>query len=421
MTLRIGGSTPLSAEAIGPFRIYLLTHGLLLNFAGEGALITDGDGSSLSFPESSEPNEFGRYSNEAYKQLLETVEREVNARLICIKGESSYDAAFRTREGLTTAPWLAEALLDRLLTLEGLVKQRVVQATGTGETELMVASHTVANIEDEISYGRIGPIDLQQLIDSFESAGIPMREAFFMENATSIAEDMRHAMLSACHHYENLAGGILAMNHTGQFGRRSGIPNNEPWEQRLSSDEVDALSFDFASSVIACYTALDLIYLLFVYLTREPFLNPEFPRNLHFPDAHGRQIFRYGGAPMSGDAGTGDLPYAVANIVPGQFGSLRYSRNALVHSMMPDSMRAKVYQGWQMPPINNQPLLYVQYLSRDVDIDGEPIAHPWVRRFYEKQTDAQENLFEWLQLTWQCAFDTIEWLIQRWSNHVDQA
>ena len=53
-----------------------------------------------------------------------------------------------------------------------------------------------------------------------------------------------------------------------------------------------------------------------------------------------------------------------------------------------------------------------------LDSNGKPVAHSWVRRFYENQSDAQDSLLDWLELTWQCSFDTIEWLIKRWSNHL---
>ena len=163
-------------------------------------------------------------------------------------------------------------------------------------------------------------------------------------------------------------------------------PPDEPWETRLSSGNVDELSYCFTSSVVACYTALDLLYIFFVYLTREPFLNPEFPSNLNFPDAPGSRIFQSGGSALSSDPPPKELPYAIANLTSGQFGSLRNARNALVHNMSPDSIRPRFYKGWKHPPVNNQPLQYVQYLSRDVDAQGQPVTHPWVRRFYESHS-----------------------------------
>ena len=89
-----------------------------------------------------------------------------------------------------------------------------------------------------------------------------------------------------------------------------------------------------------------------------------------------------------------------------------------MHNMATDSLRPRVYLGRKLPPVNNEPLQYVQYMARDIDSKGEPVAHPWVRRFYKNQSDAQNSLLDWLELTWQCSFDTIEWLIERWSNHL---
>ena len=309
-------------------------------------------------------------------------------------------------------------MLSRLLGLESLIRTRVMNHTGIQEADLMAGLNVAAVLEDEISYGKLGPTGLQKTIDSYITAGNPITEALFVNHATAIAEDMRHAILAACHHFRHLNMGIQKINQTDPLVPSLMEPDDEPWENRLISGEVDELSYAFTSSVVACYTALDLLYMYFVYLTRDPFLNPEFPSNLHFPDDQNHAFFRVGVTTLDGDRPATDLPYAIANLTAGQFGPLRLSRNALVHNMAPDSLRPRVYKGWKQPPVNHQPLQYVQYLSRDIDANGEPVTHPWVRRFYENQTDAQDSLLEWLGLTWQCAFDTIEWLITRWSNHV---
>ena len=121
---------------------------------------------------------------------------------------------------------------------------------------------------------------------------------------------------------------------------------------------------------------------------------------------------------MPNDAPAKDLPYAIANLVPAHFRAFRSIRNALEHNMAHDELFPRVYQGWKQLPVNNQPLHYAQYLTIDIDAQGGLVTHPWVRRFYETQTDAQDSLLGWLELTWQCVFDTTEWLIKRWSNHV---
>lgn len=418
MNLRIHQSESAGRESFGPFRSYLLTRGLLLNFDQSGAVVNGGPRSSLSYPTNHELNEFGLYSPQVYADLLDEVQNAVGVSLAGFVGSQSEEVAFRTGEHTVSASMVGEALLSRLNGLESLIRRRVMNHTGVQEADLMVGSNVVATLEDAISYGKLGPPGLQRAIDGSKSAGSPITEAFFVNNAVSIAEDMRHAILAACHHFRHLNMGIQKINQTDPLLPSSIETNDVPWENRLISGEVDELSFAFTSSVVACYTALDLLYMYFVYLTRDPFLNPEFPPNLHFPDDQNHPFFRAGFAALDGDSPATDLPYAIANLTAGQFGALRRSRNALVHNMAPDSLRPKVYKGWKQPPVNNQPLQYVQYLSRDIDANGTPVTHPWVRRFYENQADAQDSLLEWLELTWQCAFDTIEWLITRWSNHV---
>ena len=417
MNLRIQESAAGGKEALGPFRTYLLTRGLVLIFNSEGAVVTDGVGWSVSFPVDSDPDELGLFTAQAYACLFDKAQRELGVRLVGFYGDGSDEVAFRVDEYAISSGLLGEGLLSRLLTLENIVRKRVLSATVIDEAELMAGLEIAAFLEDEISYGRVDPAGLGQAIDLYQKSGIPMGQAFFVVNTSSIAEDMRQALFAACHHFFNMNLRIRTINQTGPAAGLVTAPNNKPWETRLSSAEVNEISYTFTSSVVACYTALDLLYILFVYLTRKPFLNPAFPSNLNFPDAPGRSIFQSGGAVSPGDPPAKDLPYAIPNLAPGQFGSLRNTRNALVHNMATDSIVPRVYKGWKQPPVNNQPLQYVQYLLRDVDAQGEPVTHPWVRRFYKNQSDAQNGLLQWLEHTWQCMFDTTEWLIKRWSNH----
>ena len=418
MNLRIHQSARAGRESLGPFRTYLLTRGLLLDFDETGAVVTGGIRSSVSYPANQEPDESGLYSPQTYADLLDAVQNSVGVPLVGFVGSPSEDVAFRVEDHAISAGMLGEGLLGRLNELESSIRRRVMDHTGVQEVDLTLARNYVASLENDISYGKLGPANLERTIDTSKNAGVPITEAYFVSNATSIAEDMRHAILAACYHFRHLNRGIQKINQTNPPFSPPTRSEDTPWEHRLMSEEIDELSFAFTSSVVACYTALDLLYVYFVYLTREPFLNPEFPSNLHFPDDLNHIFFRTPVAALVGDRSATDLPYAIANLTAGQFASLRRSRNALVHNMAPDSLRPRVYKGWKQPPVNNQPLQYVQYLSRDIDANGTLVTHPWVRRFYENQADTQSSLLEWLELTWQCAFDTLEWLITRWSNHI---
>ena len=405
-------------ESFGPCRRYLLTRGMVLVFDREGAVVSDGVGSSASFPAGCDPNEYGLFTPKTYARLVDEVQLEIGVRFVGFQGDSFAEAAFKFDEHAISGGGLAEGLLSRLLALERLVQSRVLGVSGITQDELTVSLNLVAALDDNISYGRFDPDMLEKAIDSLKNLGNPVEQAFFAFNATSIAEDMRQVFMAACHHFSSLNSGIHAINQQGPIRALVEEPTDEPWEIRQSSGPVDELSYAYTSSVVASYTVLDLLYILFIYLTREPFLNPEFPSNLHFPDSAGRGIFRYGGAALPSDPLQTELPYAIANLSPGQFAALRKTRNALVHNMAADSFIPRVYKGWKRPPVNNYPLQYVQYMARDVDAQGDPVTHRWVRRFYENQSDAQESLLEWLELTFQCMFDTTEWLIKRWSYHV---
>ena len=424
MVLRVHPSAVTNKESLGPFRTYLLTRGLALNFNSEGGVVNGGSRTCLPFTSAIESDENGLFPAQVYSTLLDRIEEDIGVNLVGSVADSSNDVMFRVDEYVISTPWLAEGLLLRLKALENLLQRRVLDSTGIDVAQLNTAKELCANWEKDIWDGQVGPDDLQQRIDRHAAARWPVKQAFFISNAIGISEDIRNAILAACHHFGTLNSGMVRINESKQlewslptsFVELS--PDVQPWEIRHFSEEVDPLSFAYTSSVIACYTALDLLYEFFVYLTREPFLNPDFPKGLHFPDAPGRATFRDGGASLTSDPPSTDFPFSIANLSPGQFASLRNSRNALVHNMAPDSLRPRVYVGWRLPPVNNQALRYVQYLSRDIDTNGDPVVHAWVRRFYENDTDAQHSLFGWLESAWQCIFDTTEWLIKRWSTHV---
>ena len=420
MELRIPELATGTAEAFGPFRTYLLTRGLVVSFDGVEAVVADGVGSSVSFPIRSEPDEEGFFPNEVYVRHLDEVQNRIGVKFVGFQGAPN-DCAFRISDYVFSAGQLGETLLERLSKLDTLIRNRVSRKNKITEVEMMTAMATCANIEDNVSHGKAGVAGVKLLIDALKETTTPVTEAYFIFNATSIAEDLQYALQAACHHFRNLNLGIRQLNEPSTSALATTELVDESCERRIYSTEVDELSYAYTSSVVSCYTALDLLYQYFIYLTREPFLNPTFPSKLHFPDAprrKGKEIFQEGGGPLPNDPPAKDFPYAIANLEAGQFASLRHVRNSLVHNMAPDSFRPRVYLGRKLPPVNNEPLQYVQYLARDIDSRGKPVAHPWVRRFYENQSDAQHSLLDWLELTWQCSFDTIEWLIKRWSNHL---
>ena len=86
MELRIPELATSAAEAFGPFRAYLLTRGLVVSFDGVEAVVADGVGSSISFPISSEPDEWGLFPNEVYVQHLDEVQNRLGVKFCWLSG-----------------------------------------------------------------------------------------------------------------------------------------------------------------------------------------------------------------------------------------------------------------------------------------------------------------------------------------------
>ena len=400
-------------EAIGPYLTYDLSRGIALKFDDKCGIISGGLESSLNFPLNAEPNEFGVFPSAVYAAVVDHIQETVGVRLVGASIGESRDIVFRMDDKIISGANLCEELLSPLLRLDASIWQWVLKSGGIDETALKLARDGHANIVDTISYGKIGRPTLDVVIKAYEKVGLPIKEAFFIANATGIADEMRQAMNAACHHFGTLTATMVRINQGGQIAHPEPPPVGEPWEIRHYSQAASEVSFAFTSSVVSCYTALDLLYEFFVYLTRDPLLNPEFPQRLHFPDVSPDDVFKYGGSLLPDDAPMADFAHAIPYLGHGHFASLRKSRNDLVHNLTPDEIAPRVYVGWGFPPVNEKPLQYVQYLCRDLDSQGEPVVHPWHRRFYENQSDSQDLLYDWIRHTWQCIFDTTGWLVHR--------
>ena len=243
--------------------------------------------------------------------------------------------------------------------------------------------------------------------------GLPIQEAFFLSNAKSLADGARGTILRACYHFANMTEHLLGINEHGLSSYYPAGHFQAPCEIVHSSEVADTVSNEFASSIISCYSSLDLLYDWFVYLTREPFGKPDFPKGLHFPDHDPARVFASGGKVRQSDLGIQDAPYAIPNLPKNTFLDLRKLRNDLVHNMVPDEIRSRICIGIALPPVNNELLQYSQYITRDTDGLGDPVNHPWIRNFYKAQEDVQHSLHDWLTITWQSIFDTTEWLSNR--------
>ena len=441
MSLRIDKVSAITKEAFGPFRTYHLSRGLTMEFNATDLVVKGGPVLFKTFPLPPKPSEDFWITPDASAEMVKSVEHDIGVKVVGMSAPiSNYgymqpqsqpeqlpdasvqlfppcDALFRVDGFLISGEWLAEALLSKLLLLESLIRKAACYQ-GIDEGKLKLGEEFCATFIASIEDGKLGPDGLNTLIHGTETSGVPIREAFFVSNAESIAEDMRNTMLAACHHLANMTSRIWEINQSSPMVSSLVKALDEPWEVVHGSWKAATLSFEYTSAVIACYSSLDMLYQLFVYLTREPFGDPQFPSNLHFPDANSNKIFQGGGKALVDDPLPEVLPLAIPNLSAGHFGALRRTRNDLVHNMTSDAMRPRVYIGWGLPPVNCLPLQYTQYLTRDIDPDGKPITHDWIRRFYETQADAQDTLYDWLVQSWQCIFDTTEWLIHRLNRRV---
>ena len=411
MKLRIGKLGASVKETLGGFRAYHLSRGLTVAFESSEVLVRGGNGSLVALPVSNQSGKGDLLSPGRASDVLEQVQRTVGVRLVGAAGHESDESLFAVDGSVISGASLAEELLGRLKVIEQLVRGIIQSSSGIKEDELHAIQETCAVIHKKISEGITGPRELSGEIDEFRKrgAGSVIEVGFFLLNAEIIAEDMRTSILAACRHFGNLAN---KLNHINLTHPGPGAPRDR-WEYVHWSPQVEEVAFFFASSVIACYTSLDLLYQYFIYLTRRPLLNPEFPKDLHFPDARERPVFQAGGTAVAGDIPGSILPFAIPNLRKEQFAALRRNRNDLVHNMAADAIRPRVYVGSGLPPVNCHQLQYVQYMTRDTDATGSPVTHPWARRFYTSRSDAQEVLIGWLEQSWQCIFDTTEWLTHR--------
>ena len=329
MHLKVNIQGTVTKEAIGPFRTYHLSRGLTLKFNPADAVVSGGTTSSLAYQQMGEPDDFGLLSSDNYSEMLRQAERDIGVRLVGATGSLPDDILFRVDNSVISGEWLAEELLGKLTHLDSLIRRRVLVFEGLSEVALQASREICANIHDQIWAGHVGPNALDTLIDKLKSTVIPIREAFFVFNAQSIADDMRNSILAACHHFADMTSRIWNVNQGRHLSPSSGKELSEGQEIVYSSGEVDALSFAYTSTVIACYTSLELLYELFVYLTREPFVNPDFPSNLHFPDVDSSPIFRNGGKALPDDPPSTTFPHAIPNLARGTLDRLGEAETTL--------------------------------------------------------------------------------------------
>jgi hypothetical protein len=429
MSLRIH-QTGILREAYGPYHIYHLARGLTLNIGGDKALLRGGSTLTETFNSPIGPENGWPATGDEYFALIQQVEELVGVPIVALgmknlgeKGpqfEESPPAGecthvippactiFRIDGGLIVDDQVGELALA-----QGRQMERYIRVLISGRSDAWFsfdAQNAVAGLREGILAGNIGPDDFDKLISQYSTTGLPVKEALFLANAGELHDAAKSAMLRACHHFTNMTLLLWKVNSSIDVSstRPKGTPHGEI---KHMSERGDRVGDEFTSSVIACYSALDLLFQLFVYITRQPFGEPKFPaQRLHFPDNDPQKEITKLALDIPNDVEFVGFPSAIPNLTKGRFTALRKLRNDLVHNMSADEIRTPVWIGVGLPPVNNQSLQYARYITRDILADGEPIVHAMSRRFYQQGRDAQEILHDWLEESWQCLIDTFEWL-----------
>ena len=219
-------------EAIGPYLTYDLSRGTTLTFDDKCGIVRGGPESSLTFLLNADPNEFGVFPSAVYATVVDHIQETVGVRLVGASMGESRDIVFRMDDKIISGANLCEGLLGPLLRLDALIWQWVLKSGDIDEAALKLAQDGHANIVDTISYGKIGRPALDVVIKAYEKGELPIKEAFFIANATGIADEMRQAMNAACHHFGTLTATMARINQGGQIAHPEPPLVGEPWEIR---------------------------------------------------------------------------------------------------------------------------------------------------------------------------------------------
>jgi hypothetical protein len=437
MELKIGGQK--SGGAFGPYRIYHFSNGLSLNIGGDEAFLRGGPRHYKVYesPKGTGEFEFPADSSQ-YASLVDKIIEEYGLDVVAATdknfsergglfttftpaGEPTHvlppsEAIFRIKGGYVGGAdtYFSNEILGKFLKLDYYC--RVILTKNLEGNLDSGALGFCANIKGAIKDGALGPNELDSLLTNALQSDHPIKDAFFLSNLNALSDDIRNTFSRACYHFARMTEYLWKINQmdieTDNMCKNLGS-GDQSKEFIHSSELTDRVADEFSSSIIASYSTLDLMYRYFVFVTREPFGEPDFPIKLHFPDSQPQRAVRFDIEELPSYLLDDEIAFAIPNLSPNTFKALRLFRNDVVHNMAADEIRSSVYIGISTPFIKNDRLQYVQYLTRDIGDDGGLVRHPWVHRFYEQGLDAQCLTHKWLTQILQCIFDTIEWLA-RW-------
>ena len=205
--------------------------------------------------------------------LTRRIEQEIGVRFVATTGErllgqsdrlqgSRLKTVFAVNEVWVPADYLAECLLAEYQGLES--RTTSLMTRETRHESLRNAEELVAGIKDGIRDGRLDAKQLAEIILKSKHSDIPLERAFFLSNAMTLADGVRDILLRACYHYANMTDYLCQINTNDRsaFSGLGAIPKAS--EINHFSELGDMVAHEFASSVISCYSALDLLYDWFI-------------------------------------------------------------------------------------------------------------------------------------------------------------
>jgi hypothetical protein len=344
--------------------------------------------------------------------LLDNVEAMLRCRFHG-KGEKTYLRLAEPKNHIISAEFFVEATLGSAQRIDAALRGLSEPITGVRWT--MQAAEDLLEIVDAVRDGRMDHTAFSaRMAQADYSAGTPGHHQLFSRNAHILVEHTRTALLRAFENGNRMMeqSRLLIENKDSRYF--SALAEGD--EINHASPTAERLHGAFIDGVGAVATALDLLYRLFVFLVREPFGSAEMPGKLHFPyNEPGKTYapFPNGASRVSTDLSPTDLPYALPNVMPGNFFALRGFRNDLTHNMTSGHIQPICWIGRGTGQVSGIPIRYVLATAPDVDEDGNPLKHAFIERFFHQQRDAAvvyRELMEELALT---ADHTLQWLANR--------
>jgi hypothetical protein len=370
----------LGAMALRATQEVYLSKGLRLQITSKGATVSGGAMSKVQVPISIVRTELNLGS------ILDTVEPRFSVRAMAtgnhgvqLKQVQPVDAVFRVGSGLITAALLGEVLLAKMNVLQTTARERLIPKERSGQ--LNSALERCEVLRHEVLEGHIDKGRFDSKLSKLRGQEPLLSAAFFISNLNDRADAVRAALLRASYHLARMTAALDVTNQS-----LSGLSKRafERIEIRHFSPIGDIVANEFASGVLACYSSLDLLRKLFDYVVREPFGEPSKPPDTLFD------------APLPGNLPSYSLPrpFALPSIAPTYFKPLYILRSDLFHNSAADYLRAPIYVGCGLPPVNSELVQYAQYMTRDLSVSGAALSHRWAPRFYAQRRDAQHFLAE---------------------------